>query len=243
MYEAEDTHWWYQGLRGVMLTLLGLRRGNGRRLRILDAGCGTGGNIHALRQAGYSDVDGFDFSPMALHFCRRRGLESVRQGSIMDMPYGEGSYDIIISCDVLNDAGTEDEVTALRELYRVLKPGGRLFLNLPAFSFLRSEHDRATSVARRYTKGDISRKLVRAGFRVKRVTYWNMLLFPAVVLVRVLRRERPDDLNKPARSDIVLPPTVINILLTGLLKVEGLLLRRVNLPFGSSVAVVAVKPR
>jgi len=243
MYEAEDTHWWYQGLRGVMFTLLGLRRDKGRRLRILDAGCGTGGNIHALRQAGYSDVDGFDFSPVALHFCRQRGLESVRQGSITDMPYGEGSYDIIISCDVLNDAGTEDEATALRELYRVLRPGGRLFLNLPAFSFLRSEHDRATSVARRYTKSDISRKLVRAGFRVKRVTYWNMLLFPAVVFVRLLRRERPDDLNKPARSDIVLPRAPVNTLLTGLLRVEGLLLRRVNLPFGSSVAVVAVKPR
>jgi SAM-dependent methyltransferase len=192
---------------------------------------------------GYRNVDGFDFSPMALHFCRRRGLESVQQGSITDIPHAEGSYDVVISCDVLNDANIEDENLALRELYRVLKPGGRLFLNLPAFGFLRGEHDQATSVVRRYTKGGISRQLRDAGFKVRRVTYWNMLLFPAVLAVRHLRSGRSGDPEKPARSDIVLPPAPINTLLTLIVRLERLLLRKINLPLGSSVAVVAVKPR
>ena len=242
MYEAEDTHWWYRGMRGVMFTLLGLRR-RGYAPTILDAGCGTGGTLHALREAGHGGAEGFDFSPIALHFCRQRGLENVRPGSVTDIPFPDDTFDIAISCDVITDAGTEDEERAIRELYRILKPGGRLFLNLPAFDFLRSEHDRATSVARRYRRGQIAAKLKRQGFRIRRNTYWNMFLFPVVVAVRLLRRERPEDLNEPARSDIAVPPEPVNTLLTLIMWVESLLVRYFDLPVGSSVAVVAVKPK
>lgn len=242
MYEAEDTHWWYRGMRGVMFRLLNLRPQPSNQPRILDAGCGTGGNLYALEQAGYTDLSGFDLSPIALEFCRKRGLDHVRQGSITDIPFNNNTFDIIVSCDVVTDAGTDNEMTALQELYRVLRPGGRLFLNLPAFSFLRSEHDRATDVARRVTVPEIRSKLRQTGFRVRRSTYWDMLLFPVVVAVRLLRRERPEDLSNPARSDIVLPPAPINLALTLSLRIEHLLLRRFNLPFGSSVAIVAIKP-
>jgi SAM-dependent methyltransferase len=243
MYEAEDTHWWYRGMRGVMFRLLDLAGNPLRQPRILDAGCGTGGNLHALQRAGFDDLSGFDLSPIALQFCHKRGLDHVRRGSITDIPFGDDSFDIVVSCDVVTDAGTDNEMTALRELYRVLRPGGRLFLNLPAFSFLRSEHDRATDVARRVTSPEIRGKLKEVGFSVRRSTYWDMLLFPAVVAVRLLRRERPEDLGNPARSDIVLPPAPVNFALTLCLRLEHLLLRLVNLPFGSSVAVVAVKPK
>jgi SAM-dependent methyltransferase len=160
----------------------------------------------------------------------------------MDIPFPADSFDVVISNDVLNDAGTSNEAAALSELHRVLRPGGRLFLNLPAFGFLRSEHDRATDVARRYTRTEITRKLRAAGFKVRRATYWNTLLFPVVVAVRLLRRERDEDLHKPARSDIVVPFAPINALLTAAVGLERLLLRFIDLPFGSSVAVVAVKP-
>jgi len=243
MYEAEDTHWWYRGMRGVMFRLLSLSKRPSRQPRILDAGCGTGGNLYALERAGYTDLSGFDLSPIALEFCHKRGLDHVRQGSITDIPFDSDTFDIIVSCDVVTDAGTDNEMTALHELYRVLRPGGRLFLNLPAFSFLRSEHDRATDVARRVTVPEIKRKLTQAGFRMRRSTYWDMFLFPVVVAVRLLRRERPEDLSNPARSDIVLPPAPVNVALTLCVRLEDLLLKQVNLPFGSSVAVVAVKPR
>jgi SAM-dependent methyltransferase len=242
MYEAEDTHWWYRGMRGVMFGLLNLKQNPSRQPRILDAGCGTGGNLHALEVAGYHNLSGFDLSPIALEFCRKRGLTDVRQGSITDIPFGDDSFDIVVSCDVVTDAGTDNEMTALAELFRVLKPGGRLFLNLPAFSFLRSEHDRATDVARRVTLGEIKHKLGQAGFLTRRATYWDMFLFPIVVVVRLFRRERPEDLGNPARSDIVLPRAPFNLALTTVVQLERALLHYVNLPVGSSVAVVAVKP-
>ncbi|MEO8284984.1 MAG: class I SAM-dependent methyltransferase [Chloroflexota bacterium] len=243
MYEAEDTHWWYRGMRGVMFRLLHLSHKPVRQPRILDAGCGTGGNLQALKSAGYRNIAGFDLSPIALEFTRKRGLENVRQGSITGIPFEDNGFDIAISCDVVTDAGTDNETVALKELYRVIKPGGRLFLNLPAFNFLRSEHDRATDVARRVTRPEIEAKLAAVGFKVKRATYWNMVLFPVVVAVRFLRRESSEDLQAPARSDIVLPPGPLNLGLTICVWLEHLLLRAISLPLGSSVAVVAVKPR
>jgi SAM-dependent methyltransferase len=241
MYEAEDTHCWYRGLRGVLFLLAGLNEPRAKDRKILDAGCGTGGTLNALRSAGFQNLEGFDINPPALHFCKERGLSHVRIGSITDIPFDSDSFDLVISNDVLNDAGTPNEAAALTEIFRVLKPGGRVFLNLPAFNFLRGEHDIATDVARRYTKKEISRQLRQAGFRVKRVTYWNMLLFPVLALLRVFRRDTRTD-TKSARSDIVLPPRIINDALTLIFKLELRLIRLFDLPFGSSVAVVGVKP-
>lgn len=243
MYEAEDTHWWYRGLRGVMFQLLGLSDSRRRCMRILDAGCGTGGTLDALTDQGFTNLHGFDLNPPALLFCKQRGLGDVRIGSITDIPFENDTFDAVISSDVLCDAGTPNERVALDELYRVLKPGGRLFLNLPAFSFLRSEHDRATDVARRYTKREITGKLANAGFKIRRATYWNMTLFPIVLLVRIGRRENEADLKNPARSDILLPPGPLNAILSAILWFEHRLLRVTNLPFGSSVSVLAIKPR
>ena len=242
MYEAEDSHWWYRGMRGVMSTLLSLGKAQRKDAHILDAGCGTGGNLHSLQQRGFRNLEGFDLSPVALEFCRMRGLDHVRPGSITEIPFEDAVFDMVISCDVVTDAGTDNEIRALAELYRVLKPGGRLFLNLPAYSFLRSEHDRATAVARRVTKREIVQKLKQVGFHVKRATYWNMLLFPVVVAVRLLRREKEADLDNPARSDIVVPWKPINLFLSACVGLEHLLLRAIDLPVGSSVALVAVRP-
>lgn len=243
MYEAEDAHWWYRGLRGAIFTMLRLDKQRGHNPAILDAGCGTGGVLEGLRNAGFPEAEGFDYSETALLFCRERGLVHVRQGSIMDIPYPDESFDIAISCDVLNDGGLPDDNAGIHELYRVLKPGGRLFLNLPALPILRSEHDRATSVVRRYTRAGINRQLQAEGFVVRRASYRNMFLLPVVLAVRLLKKEKPEDLDKPARSDIVVPAAPINAVLSAIVGLEQLLLTRFNLPIGSSVSVVAVKPR
>jgi SAM-dependent methyltransferase len=199
--------------------------------------------MYALERAGFSHVLGFDYSPDGIYFCRKRGLDNLCQSSLMAIPFPDNSLEITISCDVINDEGLPDETQALRELYRVLAPGGRLFLNLPAYNFLRGEHDKATSVARRYTTAGISRQLRSVGFKIERATYWNMFLFPVVLAVRLVSRLQRGHEREQVRSDISVPSAPLNTLLSALLGVERRLLRRVNLPFGSSVGVVAVKPR
>lgn len=244
MYRAEDTHWWYVGLRTVMFSLLGLPRtpctAAERQLNILDAGCGTGGTLNRLRR--YPCAVGFDYSATALKFCRRRGLVNVRQGSIGDIPFPDNQLDLAISLDVMCDAGTPPENIILGELFRVLKPGGRLYLNLPAYKWLRGEHDIAAGVVRRYTATGLSTLLHNAGFTIQRMSYWNTLLFPLVLGVRLASRlSLPQD-PSTAISDVKVPFAPANRILTNIVRLEAAWLRQFDLPFGSSLACVAVKP-
>ncbi len=244
MYQSEDRHWWYVGLRTVMFKRLGLPRQPRtqalQQMRILDAGCGTGGTLNRLR--AYPCAVGFDYSLTALSFCHLRGLNNVRQGSIGDIPFPSSEFDLVVSLDVMCDAGTPPESVILAELYRVLKPGGRLYLNLPAYSWLRGEHDIAAGVVRRYTAAHLTKLLTAAGFEVQRLTYWNTLLFPLVLAVRLSSRlGMPTDPNT-ARSDVKVPFAPLNRMLTNLIRLEAAWLGNHNLPFGSSLACVAVKP-
>jgi len=246
MYRAEDRHWWYVGLRTVMLSLLNLpRRPHNeaeRQYHILDAGCGTGGTLGKLWR--YPHAQGIDYSPLAVEFCHQRGLHNVQQGSVTAIPQQDSSLDLLISLDVLCDEGTPPESFALREFYRVVKPGGRLYLNLPAYGFLRGEHDVAAGVVRRYDAARLRGLVEGAGFRIRRLTYWNTLLFPIVVAVRRSQATAARTLaEKPAdaRSDVKLPPEPLNRVLTNLVRLEAAWLRRFDLPYGSSIACVAEK--
>jgi len=242
MYRAEGQHWWYRGLRAVLFRRTGLTDPASRAWAILDAGCGTGGNLSALRAGGHIHAQGFDYAASAVHFCRRRGLHNVRQASITAMPYLDNEFDLVYSCDVLCDSGTSSAAAALVELYRVTRPGGRLFLNLPAYAFLRSEHDAATDVDRRYTRRQIRRMVVAAGWRVERLSHWNATLFPLVVAVRLARKRGQVRDRSTAQSDIQVPPAPLNRLLTAIVRAESRLMDQVTIPWGSSIICVARKP-
>ena len=238
MYAAEDRLWWYLGLRENALALLGLDRkaGAGAR-RILDAGCGTGGM--AARLAPFGTVVGIDLAKFAVAVCReRRGLGATAVASITELPFPDASFDLAVSMDVISDAGTGDDARALAELARVLRPGGRLCLNLPAYRWLAGEHDLAVETRRCYTRGEVRALLRGAGFAPERLTYWNAALLPAVAAARALSRRRGRGAGE-ARSDVRVPPWPINRALLALVRAEGRLLRRVDLPAGSSILGVA----
>lgn len=244
MYRAEDRLWWYLALRRQVVAALGLERAplaSGKPLpRILDAGCGTGGMAARLRPYGH--VFGIDLAPYAVAVCREgRGLRETAVASITELPFPANSFDYAVSLDVISDAGTGNDALAVAELARVLRPGGCACLNLPAYRWLAGEHDVAVETKRRYTRGEVRDLLTASGFVIERLTYWNCALLPLVAASRAASRLRGRSAGA-ARSDVTVPAAPINATLGTIARLEGEVLRRVDLPTGSSLLAVARKP-
>lgn len=216
------------------------RHTQARPLRILDAGCGTGGMTQRLAARG--SVTGLDWSPLALDLARRRGSLQWTRGSVERLPFRTGTFDVVVSLDVLYHRSVESDQDALREFHRCLRPGGSLILNLPAFEALRSTHDAAIHTARRYRRRPLASLLREAGLVVERVTHWNAFLFPGLVAVRWMRRRAGETSRRSAASDVRPLPRAINQCLAGILALERRWLARWDLPAGLSILAVARKP-
>jgi len=237
LYDSENSHWWYLGLKDLVLSFVVKYAEKKKETRILDAGCGTGGILKDLE--GYK-AWGLDISQEAIRFCRLRKLNNVINASTSNIPFDDNSFDLIISLDVLYHLGVEDDRGALRELTRVLSEGGTLLLNLPAYDSLRGRHDRAVHTRHRYTIDELEEKVKAAGLVVEKITYRNTVLFPLAFLKRILQGRSVKSADK-VESDVVLPPDFINKLFTKILFFENRLLRTINFPFGLSIFCVARK--
>lgn len=239
MFRIEEDYWWYRGVRVMLAETLGNFLPHNRTARLLDAGCGTGRNLELLQP--YGQVWGLDISRQAIEFCRRRGLppERLILGSVLDMPFPANWFDLAISFDVV--CNIIDDVGSLREIGRVLAPGARLLLLLPAFQFLWSAHDVAVGHKYRYTARSVRAKITRAGLIPERVTYANMLLFPAIAAYRWARRNEAAD-GDTTHSDLVPLPRPVNTVLTWLFQAEMRACRHIDFPFGVSVLALARKP-
>jgi SAM-dependent methyltransferase len=236
MHAVEERMWWYHGIHANLLTLF-QQSGRGRPgARVLDAGCGTGGFLAKLGRAvpGLERI-GMDFEPVAADLTRARASVPVAVASINQLPFAASSLGAIFSADVLCHRSV-DETQALADLHRCLAPGGVLVLNLPAYDWMYSAHDRAVHTARRYTRGRLDALLREAGFAEVRTSYWNSLLFPLMVVRRKLLK------TEGAASDVMPFPAPVELLFRSLMRFENFLLRcRIALPFGGSVLAVAVK--
>lgn len=238
VHSAEERHFWYRGLHALALDQLNrsLRAENSSREDprsrplVLDAGCGPGG--FTAKVATFAQVIGIDFSELALRLAARRGVSALARGSVLALPLRDASVDAIVSLDVLYHAAVTDDLEALREMRRVVKPGGSILLNLPAHPWLTSSHDAMIHGARRYSKSRLREMAQEAGLQIVRLGYWNSTLFPALALFRLATR------NRPPTSDVSLPPAPINALLTSLLRCEAWLFRWLPLPPGLSLFVV-----
>jgi SAM-dependent methyltransferase len=235
MFEIEDDYWWYRGLRELIKNLLAQYAPPGSsHPRILDVGCGTGANLKLLQS--YGNAIGVDISEQAIGFCRARGIPENQMflASAMDLPFPESRFDLAVSFEVL--CNLQDDVAALREVARVLKPGAPFIVGLPAYQWLWSTHDVAVGHQRRYDARELRKKLSAAGFEIERVTYANAMLFPLIAAVRLLNRQA-----KEVHSDLVPLPRMINALLTILFVAEMRTVSRLNLPFGVTLISVARK--
>jgi SAM-dependent methyltransferase len=232
--QAEDRMWWFRGLHANLLSALAESGAAGQQ-RILDAGCGTGGLLARLKVA-YPEamVVGLDLDAEAVRLASAKCGGALCRGSVDRLPFAANAFDAILSADVLCHAGVDEE-RALGEFRRCLAPGGLLLLNLPAYPWLYSAHDAAVANARRYAKGALHRQLAAAGFVEIRLGYWNSLLFPLMLLRRLVWRR--------GGSDVALLPAPIERGFAAVLAVERWLRAwRLPLPFGGSILVGAVKP-
>jgi ubiquinone/menaquinone biosynthesis C-methylase UbiE len=236
LFQAEQKHFWYQALHQNIINTLNelLRKQSG--IKILDAGCGTGLLLQKLQQIG--SAFGFDISVHALEFCSQRRLENISRATVQHLPFETEIFDAVISADVLYHRNVPEDRKALLQFYRVLKPGGLLILNLPAFEFLRSRHDIAIHTERRYKKKQLEILLRSCGFKMNRCYYRNCLLFPFIALSRLLRRGSAE--TNP-ESDVILPPAFINDSLTKIMFADDWLAKKIQFPAGVSIFCVATK--
>jgi len=234
VFRLELRHFWYRGLHALLLRSLERYAPTGETLRILDAGCGTGGLMSRL--GGRGAVTGIDLSPRALSYAAARGERRLVRGSIGELPFRDGAFDLVVSADVLYHRAVTDDGGALAELRRVCRPGGVVLLNLPAHPWLTADHDRAIHTARRYARRDLRRLATGAGLDVVRLSYFNCLLFPLAAAVRLATR------RGRARSDVRPLPRGIDAALARVLEAEGWLLLRMPLPWGLSLFAVLRRP-
>jgi SAM-dependent methyltransferase len=233
MHAQELSHWWFRGRRRVLVNLLrGVAGPRAGSLRILDYGCGTGGNSSAYASLG--EVFGIEPDAGAVRLAQERGGARYCRASGTELPLRRAVFDAVVASDVLEHI--QDDSAAVGEIARVLRPGGTAVVSVPAHQWLFSEHDAALHHFRRYSKAALRRVLEGGGLRIRRISYWNAALFPAICLHRLVARR--SGVQGP-RSDTTSAPWLVNEALTAVLAAEAVILRHASLPWGVSLIAVA----
>jgi SAM-dependent methyltransferase len=232
IFELEKDHWWFEGRRRLLRLLLE-RHLPDRTARILDVGCGTGHHLIFLKDLGYTEPAGTDFSPIAIEFCRKLGLGDVHQGDAAGLGYADESFGGALAFDVLEHI--DDDAAALREIRRVLRPGGRAIVTVPAFQALWSRHDEVLQHRRRYRFRDWPPLAEKAGLEIEDWSYFFFTVFPLVAAVRFASRV----FKVKKTSDLEVVPRPINAVLKRVGAMEAAALKKLpRLPIGTTLAVV-----
>jgi SAM-dependent methyltransferase len=236
MLDVDERHWWYRGRRRIIraeLDRLPLPAG----AQVLDAGCGSGRTLEEL--VPYGQVRGIELDESAAEVAQDRGHGEVVIGRLEELPYEDGTFDLITCLDVIEH--TPDDRATLRELRRVCKPGGWLLVTVPAYQALWSAHDEANHHFRRYSRGMLRMAAAEAGWWVERMTSFNSLLLAPAAAVRIAQRRRRQ--NGGERSDLQIGPEWLNTALEAPLRLEARWLARGRtLAAGLSLMAVLQNP-
>ncbi len=235
----EESYWWFIARRRLLRQCMAqYAPGTQSGVIVADVGCGTGATLTRLRNT-YAFAFGLDYATEALKYCRRKHRGYIGQANVLKLPLADGCLDLAITLDVLYHQNVPDDEAALREIHRVLKPGGLLILTAPAFDFLNGPHDETNLTARRYTLPRMRAKLISAGFKIKKESYAFTLLFPVAFLLRYFQRRFASKAIAP--SDIQELPPIANKLFLKLHQFELTWLKAARLPWGTSILFAAEK--
>ncbi len=239
-FQAERDHFWFKGFRQFIAPLIEQAVAGVAAPRVLDCGCGTGTNLATLGLK--ANAFGFDLTMRGLRYARQNGKHHVAHASITHIPFAPDAFDLVTSFDVLQCLDEAQEAMAIGGMARVMKPGGRLILNVSALELLRGSHSVLAEEVRRYTRPMLRRPLERAGLVVERMTYTNFSLFPLMLLIRTWQRLKGESSQTAIESDITIPSAPTNAVLTAALSTEARALRLTDMPIGSSILCMARKP-
>lgn len=240
MYEQENTYWWFQGRKKILFRMIerfGLLKDGAAR--VLDIGCGTGLILEELN--GRATAVGLDFSHQALSFCRKRGLDNLISGDVSHLPIADSSLDLVLALDLFEHI--KDDVSLIRDIHRILKPGGYLLATVPAHQYLWSRHDEALHHFRRYSYGGFRNLITGNGFSLRKYSFLITFTYLPILIFRIAQkmfRHFKPTTQRPKTHIIILPES-INAALIRVLELEGLLLERMNLPIGVSLICIAQK--
>jgi SAM-dependent methyltransferase len=235
MAEVEDAHWWFAGRRAICDQLLdGLAMPSGAR--ILEPGCGTGGNFPMLARRG--KLFAMDADEAALRFAARRQLATLARGSMPDhIPFGETRFDLAVMTDVLEHL--DDPAGSLRAVHARLKDGGWILLTVPAIPWLWSEHDLTHHHRRRYRAEELRQLMSGAGFAVSYLSHYNFILLPVIVAARGMGRLFAAKTGSGGRHDLSMPAPSVNRILLRLFATERHAIGKLRVPLGVSLIVLA----
>lgn len=235
MANIEGRHWWFVGRRAILADVIG-NLTKGKRLAILEVGCGTGGNLEML--SGFGEVTGVEPDAEARALSSARSSARVIDGRLPGgLDLDPETFDLLAAFDVLEHL--DDDHGGLKAATACLKPGGRAVLTVPAFPSLWSYHDELHHHKRRYTRADFEELVRSAGLEIDRLSYFNTSLFVPAFLVRMIKKHSGN-----VKADVeTVPPGLLNALLTQVFAFERFLLRKTSLPFGLSLIAVAHRPQ
>ena len=238
IYKHEVAYWWFRGRRKLLGEIM-QNLPKKSLLKILDTGCCTGYNLHTLSKFG--KVYGVDTEKKAVQYCKTRGFKRVfLLNNGLKLPFKNNYFDVVTCLDVLEHVKEDEDY--LKELHRVLSPGGKLVLFTPAVSLLWSQLDIISHHIRRYNKLMLTRKARKAKFVIKDIKYFNYILFLPILLI-ILFQKLPFFKQNPLGADLVVNNKLINKILFFILYIDVWSLKWLSPPIGVSLLLVAEKER
>jgi SAM-dependent methyltransferase len=232
--EAELTHWWFSGRRRLFAREIN-RLALPKSSPVLEVGSSTGTNLRLLRELEFRSVEALDTSEEAIRYCRDKGLGLVRQGDVCAMPFPAAGFDLVLATDVIEHVNNDRQ--AIREIARVLRPGGHALITVPAFPSLWGLQDRVAHHKRRYRFRELLERIELAGLLTERAYHFNFLLFVPIWIARRLI----DLFNVKLKSEGEVNSPLINHILSGIFSADIALAPLLHPPFGVSILVMARK--